>query len=213
MIKKLITLGAMVFLLLLVPLFWSGNQALAYDTSKLEVINDYQPTLLPDSSLYFLKTWWENLQMFFTFNSVAKANLELKLANKRLVEAEKLIEKGKIDLAQRLLEKFQARIEKAIQRTEELKNQGQDVSELVAKLAANSARQQEVLAKVYNQVPTQAQEAILKAMEKSATGLSNAIENIQGLHKKQEFKKEIKGIIEKSDSVGKEKIKEKLHLE
>lgn len=188
------------------------DPALAYDTSKVAVLNDYNPTLLPDSPFYFLKTWWEGIQELLTTNPVSKADLYLKLANKRMVEAEKLMEKGKVDLAKKLINQYQERLEKAIQKTEEAKGEGKDVSEIVAKLTANSVRQQEVLAKVYDKVPEQAKDTILNAMEKSVRGLSNAIQNVQGIDKKQEFKEKVKDAIEKSGSTGQEKMKEKLQI-
>lgn len=188
------------------------DPALAYDTSKVAVLNDYNPTLLPDSPFYFLKTWWEGIQELLTTNPVSKADLYLKLANKRMVEAEKLMEKGKVDLAKKLINQYQERIEKAIQKTEQAKGEGKDVSEIVAKLTANSVRQQEVLAKVYDKVPEQAKDTILNAMEESVRGLGNAIQNVQGIDKKQEFKEEVKDAIEKSGSTGQEKMKEKLQI-
>ncbi len=54
--------------------------------------------------------------------------------------------------------------------------QGKDVTAVVARLAANSARQQAVLAKVLEKVPEQAKAAIQRAMEVSKRGLTKAQE-------------------------------------
>lgn len=210
MSKKLLIFVLIGFTLVFVLVV--AKPTLAYDTSKIEVLDDYNPTLLPDSPFYFLKTWLEKIQELLTISSVSKAELYLKLANKRLVEAQKLMEKGKEDLAQKLLQKFEDRIQKAISKAEEAKGEGKDVEELITRLTANSVRQQEVLAKVYDKVSEQAQEAILKAMEKSSRGLANAVQNVQGIHKKQEFENKLKDIIEKSSPKIKEKMREKLQL-
>ncbi len=160
-------------------------------TAQAEFLETYQPTLLPDSPLYFLKTWWENIQLFFTFKEQAKADLYLKLANKRLIEAQKLTEKGKIELAQKILNKFQERMEKAISKLEALKET--DKKEiLIEKLKENLSRQQAVLEKVYDKVAVEAKEAILQAQLKSRQGLENAILRIQGAHKLEEFKEKLK---------------------
>lgn len=52
-----------------------------------------EPRFLPDSFFYFLKNWARGIRLFFTFDSVAKADLRLKFANERIIEAKKLAEK------------------------------------------------------------------------------------------------------------------------
>ena len=115
---------------------------------------------------------------FFTFDNAKKVELATKLATKRVVEAKKLVEKGKTELAQKHLQKFQNRFQKALEKTEKVKEQGKNVEELVDKLKAHNIRHQKVLAEVYEKVPDQAKESILKAMENSAKGLENAIERV-----------------------------------
>lgn len=48
---------------------------------------------LPTSRFYFLKEWGRRISRFFTFNSVAKAELELKITNEKAAEALKVQEK------------------------------------------------------------------------------------------------------------------------
>jgi len=175
---------------------------------ELEEITDVG--LLPDSPFYFLKTWWEEIQLFFTFDNVKKAEQQTKLATKRVVEAKKLVEKGKTEKAQKHLEKFQARIQKAVEKMEKAKNQGKNVEELVEKLKANNIGQQEVLTEVYEKVPDKAKESILKAMENSTKGLENAIENVQKSGKAQEFKAELKNRIGDFNLNKAQEVKEKL---
>lgn len=201
--------GAILILtFILVPIFQTQS-VFAKADSEVEVLDTYNPSLLPDSPFYFLKTWLEEIQEFITLNPTSKAELQLKLANKRLVEAQKLAEKGKTELAQKLLDKFRERIEKAAKKTEEAEDKGKNVDELVAKLQANSLRQQEVLLKVYEKVPEQARDSILQAMENSKKGLANAINNVQGIHKKEEFEKKVDDLIEGSNLPQKDKNKVK----
>ena len=201
--------GAVLILtFILVPIFQTQS-AFAKADSEVEVLDTYNPSLLPDSPFYFLKTWFEGIQKFITLNPTSKAELQLKLANKRLIEAQKLAEKGKTELAQKLLDKFRERIEKATKKTEKAKDKGKNVDELVAKLQANSLRQQEVLLKVYEKVPTEARDSILNAMENSKKGLLNAINNVQGIHKKEEFEKKVDDLIEGSNLPQKDKNKVK----
>jgi len=50
------------------------------------------PGILPTSRLYFFKEWGRGIQRFFTFNSVKKAELELRFVNEKAAEAKKVEE-------------------------------------------------------------------------------------------------------------------------
>src|SRR3989338_5923766 len=50
------------------------------------------PSILPGSPLYFFKGIGRSFQSFTTFDSVKKAELKLKFANKKLIEAKKIAE-------------------------------------------------------------------------------------------------------------------------
>src|SRR3989344_5057371 len=73
------------------------------------------PGTTPDSPLYFLKTWKESIQTFFTFGLENKAKQYLHLADVRLAEYQKMIDKGKTDIAQKTLDKYERQLYKAIQ--------------------------------------------------------------------------------------------------
>ena len=51
-------------------------------------------SLLPDSKLYFLKTWWEKIKQFFTWDEEKEIDFFLDRSDKRLAEAEALLDKG-----------------------------------------------------------------------------------------------------------------------
>ena len=63
------------------------------------------PGATPDSPLYFLKTWKESIQTFFIFGFENKAKQYLHLADVRLAEYQKMIDKGKKKIAEKTLEK------------------------------------------------------------------------------------------------------------
>jgi len=196
MMKKMLIVSAVMFVSL-------GGMALAQEGSESSVasvtanVNSTtidqitDPGLLPDSQFYFLKSWWEDIELAFTFNEVKKAELLDKFASRRLIEIQKLLEKGEDSLAEQHMEKFRNRVEKLQQQVEKAQNKGKDVDALIEKLEANSLRQQEVLAEVYENVPEQAQEAILQAMEHSAEGLQNAIDKVQGTGDAEEYREQL----------------------
>ncbi len=49
-----------------------------------------QPSLLPGNPFYFLKGWWQGVQLFFAFNPQAKAQLLLSDSNEHLAEIKAL---------------------------------------------------------------------------------------------------------------------------
>lgn len=65
------------------------QQAESVTTSDLGVAN---PGLLPTNPFYFFKEFSRNVQRVFTFNPIAKAQLEVKIANIKVAEAKKIQE-------------------------------------------------------------------------------------------------------------------------
>jgi len=153
------------------------------------------PGLLPDSPIYFLKPLSEKVRGIFIFGEDSKALYALKLADKRLSEAKALSDKGKDDLASDTAEQAGIENENAQDHLAKAESEGKDVTAVVERLAANSARQQAVLAKVLEKVPEQAKAAIQRAMEMSQRGLTKA----QEMQTKEKGKPENTG---KPESVG-----------
>lgn len=57
------------------------------------------PFLLPDNPFYFVNNIFESIQKTFAFSPQAKSSLAIELANKRLIEARELSNKGNFSLA------------------------------------------------------------------------------------------------------------------
>lgn len=69
----------------------SGNNGMPGSITTTDLgVED--PGILPTSWLYFLKEWGRGISRFFIFNSVAKAELELRIANEKAAEALKVQE-------------------------------------------------------------------------------------------------------------------------
>lgn len=185
--KLLITLTGLLF----VGMIFTAIPAYAQDQEVISIGEVSDPGILPDSPFYFLKGWGRTIGMFFTFNNVAKAELELRFANEDALAVQKLCEEGKCELAEKHCEKFQERFQRVIQRIEEAKQKGKDIDALTEKLKDNHLRQQQVLGRVLEKSPEQAKEGILRAIENSAFGLENAIEKTHGKHKMEQFREEL----------------------
>jgi DNA repair exonuclease SbcCD ATPase subunit len=149
-----------IYSLVLLTLLFGAVSVLAQDSDLPS------PGVLPDNPFYFLKAWKEAIQNFFTFGAENKAEQFLHLADVRLAEYQKMIEKGKTEIAQKTLDKYEKQLNQALQKIEELGNKGQDVKEISQKLEDAVNKHLEVL-----------QENLQKAPESAQKGLENAIEN------------------------------------
>lgn len=126
------------------------------------------PGTLPDSPFYFLKSWREGIQLFFTFDVEKKAEQYLHLAEVRLAEYEKMVEKGKEEIAQKTLEKYEDQLGRALAKAKELKAKGEEVAdELKTKAEEAAAKHLEVLERNLEKVSESAKEGIERALEAS----------------------------------------------
>ena len=143
------------------------------------------PGILPGNPFYFLDILSERIGIFFTFGDVKKAEKHLDIAAERLAEAQILAEQGKTKRAEKAAEKYQRRVDKALAKIEEARKDGKDTNRIFENIAEAMVKHQAVLAKVYEQVPEAAKEAIQKVMEKSARRHETALEAISGEKQKE----------------------------
>ena len=86
-----------------------------------------EPKVLPDNPWYFIKNFWRGVRTTFTFNQVKKAELRLRFANERLIEAKKLAEKtDREEFVGRAVEKYQKEMEKIKVRVEKFEEKAAD---------------------------------------------------------------------------------------
>ncbi len=156
------------------------------------------PGTTPDSTFYFLKSWKESIQTFFTFGAENKAKQFMHLAEVRLAEYQKMIEKEKIEIAEKTLTKYEQQLNHALEKAEEAKEKGKDVEKLKEAISEKIIKHQEVLIEVLNKVPEEAKKGIENAIEMSQKGFENAIQAVTG-EKKEELQRkaeEVKSRIE-----------------
>ena len=139
-----------------------------------------EPGMLPDSPFYFLKSWSEGIGTFFTFGDEAKAERFLNLSEKRLAEANALAVKGKPEIAEKAIGRYQEQLSRALSKAEEAKAKGLDTDEVLAKVSEATLKHQAVLADVYERVPEQAKSAIERAMQAGMRGHEEALKAVSG---------------------------------
>ncbi|MFH1401986.1 MAG: DUF5667 domain-containing protein [Parcubacteria group bacterium] len=123
------------------------------------------PGLTPDSPFYFLKSWKESIQTFFTFGAENKAKQYLHLSEVRLAEYEKMVEKGKTEIAQKTFEKYEKQLNHALEKAGEAKEKGKNIAAFEKEASEKILKHQEVLERVLEKAPEQAKPAIEKAIE------------------------------------------------
>ena len=158
--KKIITVFLLIFLL--------GLSSPAY-----AALGFFKPT----SKLYFLQPALESVKLFFTFSKEAKTDYLLQLTDRRTDEMA-------LEQSTSTVNRYQANFAKL----EKLATTVKDSERVVEKIKEASLRQQEVLAKVYSQVPVSAQAAIMNAQENSAKHVEKMIESAQNGVKAKEYR-------------------------
>jgi hypothetical protein len=134
----------------------------------------------PPSRFYFLQTWGEEIRLFFTRSTEQKIAYLTTLTIKRVEEMQK---SPSFIVADRY-ENHYRKLGQLVKDTENKDLASKNIRE------ANIAQQQ-ALAKVYNQVPESAQEAVLRAQGKSSQHVAQTIEAIEGPVKSQEFVQQV----------------------
>ena len=140
------------------------------------------PGLTPDSPFYFLEMIAEEIVTFFTFGDLKKAERHAILAAERLAEAQVIAGKGKSELTEKTLARYENQLEKSMARVERAQTKGENtekVMEVLARVGQATSKHLEVLAEVYEKVPEEAKPAIENAMKVSIKGHEKAVEALK----------------------------------
>jgi len=193
-----------VIVILVLFLFFAFN-------AKASILDELPgPEIMPDSPFYFLKVWYEKIVTFLSFGDARKAERYSKLAERRLQEAEKMVEKGEDKLTEKLLEEYEKFVNKAFKRAEKLTREAEEkakeelkekANQVLEKVSESTFKNQKVLLKIYKLVPDEAKEAIEGVIEITKIGYERAVDAFSGIRKEElkqrieELKESAKGLI------------------
>ena len=198
MLNKII-LKAMILSLLSAFLAGFFAQPVFADHPEEEVLPEAGFT--PASPFHIFERFgdWARLNVL-TFGSARKAEVKVRIAEKRLAELKAVVEAGAESSVVESAEGFVNSSTASLQNDAETLDVGnQDASALIEKLNSLSLKQQAVLERVFEKAPEQAKEAITRAIENSRKGLEKAEEVLQKQIEKKLIKEEkAKEILEKS---------------
>ncbi len=135
-----------------------------------------EPGLTPDSPFYFLKTWVEKIRLFFAFSPKGKVTLLTKFAETRLAEAQAMVKRGKPEIAEKCVDRYEKCLERAEEEIKKKDKVDKDVYETVAEATSKHTA---VLQGLLEKVPEQAKDAIEHAIEVSQRGHDRALEALE----------------------------------
>lgn len=167
-IKKLTMIAVIAVVVILVP----GVRA--QSTTGLP-----NPGLTPDSPLYFLDTWSEDIGLALTRGTEAKTRKQIVISQEKLAEAEQMGEKGEAKAVEVAADRYGEMVNAAAAGVASAAQSGEGFADALSELLATTASiSQSVLAGVYERVPEQAKAAIQRAMQVSTQGMERAMEAI-----------------------------------
>jgi len=153
--------------ILVISLLFSGT---AY--AQEEELPD--PGITPDSPFYFFDNWGKNIGLFFAFGPEAKAQKALEYAEERLAEARAMAVRNNIREMEQAANSYDEFLAIVAERTEEARQRGAS-GNISEKVALATQKHLDVLDRVKETVPKQAEETIARAREASINGQQNAL--------------------------------------
>jgi hypothetical protein len=147
-----------------------------------------EPRILPDSPFYFLKNWGRNIRSFFTFNPVAKAELKLRFADEKLIEARKLAQiKKDPKIIEKAADNYQKEIEalkSAADRIKQKAGENPKVDQFLNKFTRHQILHQRILQKLEIQIPPEAFEKIKEVRERHLERFGEVMAKLEDRHEK-----------------------------
>ena len=130
---------------------------------------------LPDSFMYGITRVFESVDLFFTFDGPARAEKFVNYAGVRLSEAKAMADAGKPEFVDDLVKEYENNMNESNEISQTARGLGTDVTKVTELIALATSVHLDVLDGVYEKVPEQAKEAVLKAKEASMNGQENAL--------------------------------------
>ena len=132
---------------------------------------------------HFLKSWGYSLQKAVTFNPVKKAEIDLKQASERIVQARQLASNSddpkvqeKVEAA---LDKYQEKMASIKERSEEFKAKSPELAEkFLDKLSDRQIKQQDMISKLEEKMPEEAWQHLNQVREKTMEHYSDVIDKV-----------------------------------
>jgi hypothetical protein len=147
------------------------------------------PRILPNSRLYGLKNFWRRTRVMTTRSPVKKAELQLRYAGERFIEAQKLsqsVDGAELDdvaeVVTRTIERARSDMRAISERTEQLRDAKQDraadVERFLDRVADRSMKQSKMLDRLEERAPDAVRVRIAEAREQMAGHVADVVEQV-----------------------------------
>lgn len=133
------------------------------DQPASQEVVDYDlawPGLLPDHFLYPFKMVRDKIWLFLTSSPLKKAELLLRLADKRIWSAQMLVDKGKIELGVTTATKAVKYLQQAVDQEKVAQEAGKDTVAFLERLSQATLKHEEILTAIRPQVAAETQSVI-----------------------------------------------------
>ena len=191
-----------------------GGAALAQETNEAELeaielaesvtladLEIEDPGLLPTSPFYFFKEWGRGIQSFFTFNSIAKAELEARFTNEKAAEL-KVVQEQRPDDEQAItralsnFERSQERLKERLERVQET-SENPNVERLLNRIVEKSIVHTKLLEEI-GAKDSGFQVTVAAAIERINEKAAGALGELAELDTPEKFAERIKFALENS---------------
>ena len=144
---------------------------------KPEDLGVGDPNILPDSPLYAFKNIGRGFQSFFTRDPVKKAELKLKFANEKIIEAKKMAEKtDRPELLHQTLDNYLVetdRLKEAVEKIKETAKENIEVDKFLDKFVDHNIKQQKLIGKLEKELPAEVYDKIRAVKEENLAKFSD----------------------------------------
>ncbi len=149
--------------------------------------------ILPDHPFYFLKNWGRVTKLFFTTNPIKRASLQLRYSNEKLMEIKQLSQNEKLDdieqapkikkVIERSLDKWEKE-QQAIKVEQIVSNEelAPEKDRFIQKYIDHNLKQELVLQKLENQLPTEIFEKISEKRDAHLEKFAQVMEKVEEKH-------------------------------
>jgi hypothetical protein len=136
-----------------------------------------EPKIFSNNFFYSLKEVWNNIDVALTFNSVKKAEKQMKRASEKLIEVKKLEEKDQPERANKALQKYEQQMSRFQKTVKKIEQKGEaDLEKLTDRIIDNSWQHQNLINALEKKIDPQYFQEVEQAREQSLQAASAVIE-------------------------------------
>lgn len=145
--------------------------------------SNIKPGIKPNSIFYVFDIALERVGLFFAFKDTTKASRAIKYADEKIAEASAVLDEGNPSHTIKAFKKYEEYISLAFQKSIDAEDD-EEKTEILARLNEATSRHQEVLNEIFGKVPTEAKDAIGRAIKISQRGREEAIKHTAAIQDK-----------------------------